>query len=118
MNYFEYIEKLNLNVQTAYGKCESVCKQMKEVFPELELVRGHYWCYVWGEREHWWLTVESGEVIDPTAIQFPSKGLGCYEVWDESKEEPTGKCPECGEYTFGMYVHKECESQFMVSLYN
>jgi len=116
MNYQEYIKNLNLDYSKAYGKCEKICKEMKEVFPELKLIRGHYYCIVWGERQHWWLEAEDGKVIDPTAIQFPSKGTGVYEPWGD-KEEPTGKCPNCGEYTYNEYIHKECHDAFVASCY-
>jgi hypothetical protein len=35
-----------------------------------------------------------------TASQFPSKGRGSYVQWNEDDPEPTGKCLECGEYTY------------------
>jgi hypothetical protein len=79
-----------------YGQCEELTRRMAEAFPELSRVRGHYYCWAWGERAHWWLT--AGEnVVDPTAQQFPSKGAGEYVPWDEGAPEPTGMCPNCGD---------------------
>lgn len=110
MNYQEWIEE---NVPDSYGACREVTKDMQKEFPELRRVRGHYYCWVWGKREHWWL--EDGEVIDPTASQFPSKGKGRYEEWQGL--EPTGKCPNCGEYCFeGEQVHQHCHDEFVRSL--
>lgn len=83
------------------GQCKQVTKAMAKACPELTRVRGHYYCPIWGERAHWWLVTEEGKVIDPTKNQFPSKGLGHYEPWDESQPEPTGKCPNCGGYCYG-----------------
>lgn len=119
MNYQKYIDNLNMTYEKAYGKCESVCKDINTRFPELKLIRGHYFDTAWGERAHWWLTDSTGKIVDPTAIQFPSKGRGVYESWDESQPEPTGKCSNCGEYIFdGKYLHKECEIEFRASLYS
>ena len=104
--YSKYIADLKMTYSKAYGNCKPICKQMKEHFPELKRIRGHYYCIVWGERMHWWLQPENGDIIDPTAIQFPTKGHGVYEPWDETQDEPIGKCPNCGEYIFnGCYVH-------------
>lgn len=88
------------NVTETYGRCAEVTQQMAAAFPELTRVRGHYYCFAWGEREHWWLTTPDGEIIDPTAAQFPSRGRGHYEPWDESRPEPTGMCPNCGGYCY------------------
>jgi len=73
---------------------------MQKIFNELTAVRGHYYCPVWGKREHWWLVDKDNEIIDPTAMQFPSKGLGIYEPFKEGSAEPTGICMNCGEYCY------------------
>lgn len=105
--YAEWIEK---NVTDIRGTCRDVTLQMAGDFPELTRVRGHYFCPVWGERAHWWLVTSGGEVVDPTKEQFPSKGIGHYEPWDESQPEPTGMCPECGEhcYDFNTFCSDAC----------
>ena len=90
---------------------------MIKQFPELKLIRGHYFCMVWGERMHWWLQTLADDIIDPTVIQFPTKGNGVYEPWDETQKQPTGKCPNCGEYCYdGVHVHEECREAFSASL--
>jgi len=57
---------LKLTEQAAYGKCKEICQEMIGEFPELKLVRGHYYCMVWGRRMHWWLESPKGKIIDPT----------------------------------------------------
>lgn len=110
MVYQEWIDQLG----DTYGTCHEVTKEMAKEFPELQRVRGHYFCWVWGEREHWWLT-NGDEVIDPTASQFPSKGGGEYEEWEGP--EPTGMCPNCGEYCYNHeQVHEHCHDEFVRSL--
>jgi hypothetical protein len=102
------------NVPDAYGTCKEVTQSMVEAFPELRRVRGHYYCGIWGERQHWWCVSPAGEIVDPTAAQFPSKGLGEYVEWVEGTEEPTGMCPNCGElcYGTGTCCSKACEQEY------
>ena len=57
-----------------YGACRAACDAMLLAFPELRLVRGHYLCPLWGDREHWWLVDPGGAIVDPTAAQFPTRG--------------------------------------------
>src|SRR5262249_55639991 len=83
-----------------YGKCREVTEAMAAAFPELERVRGHYVCPQVGEREHWWCETRDGDVVDPTAAQFPSGGDGTYLPWSEGQPEPVGKCRCCGGYVF------------------
>ena len=101
--------------EDAYGKCKEICELMLKEFSELTLVRGHYYCAVWGSREHWWLKTSDDKIVDPTKIQFPSLGNGEYVEWDESEPEPTGKCPNCGEYCFNgdQVCSKNCEIAYM-----
>lgn len=99
MKYHEWISK---NVPYAYGTCKEVTERMQVAFPELARVRGYYICAFWGKREHWWLKTNDGTIIDPTAAQFPTKGRGAYEELLPDAKEPTGKCPECGIYVYGI----------------
>lgn len=96
----QYAEWIATNVPKAYGECGKVTEAMIAAFPELKRVRGHYYCVIWGEREHWWLVDVDGEIVDPTARQFPSCGKGIYVPWDESQPEPTGICPNCSGYCY------------------
>jgi len=72
--------------QTDYQKYRGKCKEYSEKLcaenPHLRLVRGYYYCTAWGKQEHWWVENASGNVIDPTKDQFPSKGSGVYEEFD------------------------------------
>lgn len=107
----KYIENiLALTPESAFGRCKEITALMQEKFPGLKLIRGHYLCPVWGRRAHWWLVDENDDIIDPTAIQFPSFGGGTYLPWDETKPEPTGKCMNCGTYCFlgSTACSKEC----------
>ena len=118
MKYQRYLNNLDMTYEKAYGKCKDVSEEMLKHFPELRLARGHYYCHKWGERMHHWLVTPEGKIIDPTKIQFPSNGFGVYEEWDETQQEPTGMCPNCGEYIYdGRHVHEECEGAFIASLY-
>jgi hypothetical protein len=96
-----YRDWITANVEgDGYGKCAEATQAMAAAFPELRRVRGHYYCSVWGERSHWWLVAEDGSIVDPTAGQFPSIGLGGYVEWHEGDDEPTGKCANCGGYVY------------------
>jgi hypothetical protein len=110
----QYVEWIQHQVSNPTGKCLDVCYIMQKAFAELILVRGHYLCTVWGEREHWWLK-DGDEIVDPTASQFPSKGRGQYIEWDESKPEPTGRCMNCGGYCYDSahFCSPGCESIVM-----
>lgn len=93
-----------------YGRCGEVTLAMLAAFPELTRVRGHYLDPLWGEREHWWLVTPWGEIIDPTAAQFPSRGRGVYTPWPQGQPEPTGICANCGKsvYDSGTCCSDEC----------
>ena len=96
----EYVAWIAEHITETHGTCKEVTEQMAAAFPELTRVRGHYYCWAWGERAHWWLTY-AGDIIDPTSQQFPSKGHGEYVPWPEDAPEPTGMCPNCGDPCYG-----------------
>jgi hypothetical protein len=77
------------------GKCKEMAEQAAAEDPSLTVVRGHYYCPLWNRREpHWWCVKPDGEIVDPTALQFPSGGLGIGEY------EPFYgylACEECGK---------------------
>lgn len=80
-----------------YRKFRGKCKQMSEELvaqdPTLTLVRGHYYCPIWNKDEpHWWCTKPDGTIVDPSARQFPSKGMGIYTPFDGIIE-----CCECSK---------------------
>ena len=114
MNQYEKWIKANVP-ENPFGQCKRVCENMVVAFPELRMVRGHYYDMVWGERGHWWLVTPNGETVDPTAAQFPTKGHGVYVEWNEGDEEPTGKCPNCGTLCYGgdSCCSKECGESYV-----
>lgn len=77
------------------GRCAEACKEMHAAFPELKIVKGHVETGVWGRRGHWWLTTPEGEIIDPTAKQFPV--IFEYEPFQPGSLVRVGKCCNCGD---------------------
>lgn len=79
-----------------YKKFRGKCKQLAEAAvkndPSLKLVRGYYYCPVWGEQPHWWTIRPDGTIFDPTAAQFPSNGKGYYVEFSGIIQ-----CSECGK---------------------
>jgi hypothetical protein len=86
-----------LGEENDYLKFRGKCREMAEAAilqdPTLRLVRGHYYCPLWNTEEaHWWCVRPDGSIFDPTARQFPSKGLGEYVEFDGVVE-----CAQCGK---------------------
>lgn len=76
------------------GKCKELSEAEIEKDPTLTLVRGFYYCPFWGEQQHWWCQRQDGSIVDPTKLQFPSKGAGEYiAIPENSLVLP---CEECG----------------------
>lgn len=117
-HYDQWIEGHYPTPELAYGQCDEATKQLVAAFPELQRVRGHYYCWTWGERSHWWAVAEDGTIVDPTARQFPSGGRGMYVPWEEGAEEPSGKCPNCGGYVYGggTVCSDQCGDAFVRSM--
>lgn len=91
--------------QPCGGMCKVWSRKMSEVFPELTLTRGYYRPH----GGHWWLTAPDGAIVDPTIQQFEDD-RGEYLPVDESKPQPTGKCPGCGGLVFAgeTFCCREC----------
>lgn len=99
------------------GKCKEMSEARVKANPTLMLVRGYYYCPVWGEQPHWWTKAADGTIHDPTKDQFPSKGSGVYVEFDGNVE-----CSNCGKsmkeeeadiagnYAFCSY---ECHGRFV-----
>lgn len=100
------------------GKCKEASEALIAADPSLKLVRGHYYCPIWGEQEHWWCKKPDGTIVDPTKNQFPSRGIGEYVEFDGNVA-----CSNCGKvmredqvysaesrYIFCSY---ECHGQFV-----
>ena len=79
-----------------YQKYRGKCKEMAEAAckddASLRLVRGYYFCPMWGQQPHWWCERTDGSVVDPSAKQFPSKGIGDYIEFDGNVD-----CANCGK---------------------
>lgn len=103
----EYESWIKTNIrENPFGECRMAAQVMASAFPALRIVRGHYYCLIWGERGHWWCEEKDGTVVDPTAAQFPTKGTGTYKEFTGNDEDlPTGRCANCGEPT---YHHATC----------
>jgi hypothetical protein len=113
MTYQEWIDK---NVpENCDGMCKEIVGKMVIQFHELVKVRGHYYCAILGEREHWWLVDPAGNIVDPTKAQFPTKGKGHYEPWEEGRKEPVGLCMNCGAYCYEnqYFCCNSCENVVM-----
>lgn len=75
------------------GRCKEMSEAACAADDTLTLVRGHYFCPIWGsDEQHWWCTKPDGTIVDPTKDQFPSKGLGEYTPFDGIVT-----CAECGK---------------------
>jgi len=125
LEYYQWIEKHYSNADTAYGHCEKATKEMVITFPELRQARGHYICPIWGLRQHRWCAEKDGRIVDPTASQFPSRGLGSYEEAHSDMLVRVGTCMECGEpimiplkeaevgYRGDIFCSRECENNMI-----
>lgn len=75
------------------GKCRQMSEDAAKADPSLTVVRGHYWCPMWNRTEaHWWCVDKDGKIVDPTAQQFPSAGMGDYIPFDD-----IFCCEQCGK---------------------
>ena len=111
--YKEWILNYNhLNPDT-YGMCREATQQFSNDFPELKRVRGHVESALSSKLlPHWWCVDPNGNIIDPTAKQFDY--ITRYIELDKSQPEPTGKCPNCGEYCYDndFTCCESCESEY------
>ena len=95
------------------GKCADAVKEMVAAFPELTPAAGFVET-TWGTDQHHWCVTATGEVVDPTAAQFPI--VFSYEALDLNDPAalariPTGPCMDCGGPVFdgSTFCSKECE---------
>lgn len=94
----EYEAWIAAEVSDPTGRCAETTLRMVEAFPELRRVRGHFDDPSIGSQPHWWCVDPAGEIVDPTVRQFPCWYAGHYE--EHVGPEPTGKCMNCGGYTY------------------
>lgn len=114
--YREWIVKNVPN--SCAGQCTKYVNLMVKAFPELKKIRGHirYWNDLEKKNKrspHWWTKAPDGCIFDPTAVQFAHLEFH-YEEWEEGQKEPTGKCPNCGEYSYdhNYLCSAKCEKEF------
>ena len=81
------------NYQIYRGKCRELSEKAIANDPTLTLVRGHYYCPVWGEQPHWWTITAEGKIFDPSVKQFPTQGVGAEYVPFDGVVE----CAQCGK---------------------
>jgi hypothetical protein len=75
------------------GKCKEEAEKLIEKYPGLRLVRGHYHCPIDNhDHQHWWCVTSKGDIIDPTLMQFHSRGEGIYTEFTGITE-----CSYCGK---------------------
>lgn len=120
--YQDWIERCYPTSDSAKCECEEGTKLMSTCFPELTVVRGQIsveepYGLPPTKTTHWWCVTPDGKVVDPTGHQYPTKIL-LYEPVDDTKEEPTGKCMNCGDicYKGNNLCSEECKSEFMGGL--
>lgn len=115
------IDKIASSTAGPFNMCSEWTKEMATAFPELKRVRGHaYLSPPFGERPHWWLVEENGDIVDPTYLQwydpyYTGAIVLDYLPWDETQPEPTGLCPNCGGLCYnGMSVcSMKCDREYM-----
>ena len=110
---------------TGYGKCHETCLAMQKDFPALRLRKGVVRCS-WGLRAHWWLLGMHGEIVDPTARQFPDFPLSAeayQDMTDWTDEQiadvvPSGVCMMCGSSVWhgANFCGSYCRQLFMTDL--
>ena len=113
----KYQNWIDQNVMVARNNCEFFSKEITKTFPELTLVRGHYYDPLGYVTEHWWTKDKKGKIVDPTAEQFAGpKIIEMYEEWDESQPEPVGICANCGKHVFfpnNTVCSEKCHKEYL-----
>lgn len=100
------------------GRCKELAEAACRSDSTLTLVRGHYYCPIWNSAEqHWWCERPDGTIVDPTARQFPSAGLGVYTPFSGlipcsncGKEVREDEADIEGRYAFCSY---QCHGNFV-----
>lgn len=115
--YTNWIAQYNTEHPNTTLVYKSATDEMIETFPELNQIRGHVISTKrFDQVPHWWCTDSEGSILDPTEKQFGQ--VIAYYPHDESLPEPTGKCPNCGEYCYNgnTLCCKTCEEEYLAYL--
>ena len=117
--YAKWIVENYPTPESARTQCEIATKNMVAEFPELQRVRGMIsvkepYDLPPTKTTHWWCVNVYGYIIDPTGHQYPTFIMDYFPV-DESKGEPTGKCPNCGDlcYEHNYFCSDKCNKSYM-----
>lgn len=118
-DYMDWIREEYPTPESALLQCEKATLRMSSIFPELIRVRGlahvkEPFDLSPTKTPHWWLETPEGDIVDPTEHQFPTEILK-YDPVDESKGNPTGKCPNCGDLSYGgeTMCSDKCSKEYM-----
>ena len=122
---YRYENWITINYPTkcsAYLQCEQATKKMTIEFPELKRVRGlisveELYGFPPTKTPHWWCKTDSGNIVDPTSHQYPTRIIDYQEV-NENEGSPTGKCLDCGDlcYRGKNFCCNGCERAFVKDL--
>ena len=91
---------METDYQKYRGKCKEYVEKAIKEDSSLTAVRGYYDCPLLGRQQHWWCVDLKGNIIDPTAKQFLSKGLGEYIPFDGNIT-----CDQCGKVVSESEAH-------------
>lgn len=96
--YEAWIDAYEAKQKSLLGMCASATMEMVADFPELRRIGGHVLVPLWGRRAHWWCETPDGEIVDPTASQFPD--IAEYEPFVPGSEVRVSRCMNCGDDIF------------------
>jgi len=117
--YTKWIQKNYSTALLAKTQCSEATVKMSKEFSELKRVRGQIlveepYGLPATRTTHWWLETPENKIIDPTGHQYPTRIIKYIPV-DESKGEPSGKCPNCGDlcYNGEYFCSKICNKAYL-----
>lgn len=95
------------------GQCLFAALEMRQAFPDLQVVGGKVWLADGSGHCHTWLVTPAGAVLDPTRLQFAAEPVRYVPLADENPQ-PTGQCYHCHDYRYGKsrYCSKLCEGRW------
>lgn len=91
-------------IENPKGMCRYFVDYMAETFPELRRVRGYYYEPSGAHHPHWWLALPTGDVVDPTIVQFEPGG----SYVEFTGPDPVGQCFNCGDLVWEAYNTSPC----------